>query len=384
MNTTLRSGTPEEAGMFPERLQVAKNTSKKWVDQGILPALVILVARHGVIVLHEAFGKVKRIPESPPTELDTIFMMTSLSKPVTGAALMCLVEDGLVGLNTPVADYIPEFSGENKDKVMVNHLMTHTSGMTEDIYKYHESKKGTVEVPPAESTQHPTFNKSLFTMYDAPLNISPGEMMSYCDYNFDLIGEIIRRVSGKSLDAFVRERIFGPLEMKDSYYETPDSVKPRVAQRIVEVVREGTDEKVTEYPSGGWGLISSAMDMASFTQMFLNKGMYGDKRVLSPASAHEMTRNQLPGVKAKFKDEILSEANWGLGWGVYGTKDWFTCGDLPSSESFWHGGWGTCYLWADPVCDIVGAFFSVTTRSKMSYRESGLFTNMITAAVMDV
>src|SRR5205809_729885 len=105
----LRAGSPEEAGMSASRIRQAVSLAESWVAQGITPALVILAARRGVIVLHEAFGRLTPEPDSPPVQRDTIFPLASISKPIAATAAMILVEDGLLGLNRPVSDYVPEF-----------------------------------------------------------------------------------------------------------------------------------------------------------------------------------------------------------------------------------------------------------------------------------
>ena len=140
MDNKLRYGTPEEAGMSPGKIQQARDLVEEWSKQEQYPAIVVLVARRGVIVLHEAFGKLTPEPDSPPLELDSIFPLTSQTKPITATLAMSLVEDGLISLNHPVVDYIPEFVGENKDKIMVHHLLTHTSGLAWGDMEEHVEK----------------------------------------------------------------------------------------------------------------------------------------------------------------------------------------------------------------------------------------------------
>lgn len=372
----LRYGTAEEAGMLQERLDIAKNLTKKWVDQDILNSAVILVARHGVVVLHEAFGKINYKPDSPSAELDTLYLMSSLVKPVTATALMCLVEDGLVGLIHPVVDYIPEFVGEGKDKVLVRQLLTHTSGIdNEEVSKHIESKRGKVEIPPCEPTQHPKINENLFLMYDAPLSCTVGKEMRYSDWGYGLIDEIVRRVSGKSIDSFIRERIFDKLGMKDSYYRIPDYVRNRVARCSVKLVGENAEEWIP------LDFTTTTMDMAIFMQTFLNRGIYGENRILCSSSVYEMTHNQIPGISARWGDEFFPEANWCYGWAI--SRQWFDEGSMHSSKAFGHGGWGTCYLWGDPDYDLVGAFFTTSNNAERSYREPGLFVNVVMSAIND-
>src|SRR5256714_10552574 len=116
----LRAGTAEEAGMSAQRVRRVAQLAEGWVTQGITPALVVLVARRGVIVLHEAFGRVTPEPDSPPLQRDTIYPLTSITKPITATAAMILAEEGLLGFSRPVSEYIPEFTGEGKGAVMVH------------------------------------------------------------------------------------------------------------------------------------------------------------------------------------------------------------------------------------------------------------------------
>lgn len=394
----LRQGNPEEVGMSAQRVQHVVDLAESWVGEGITPALVVLVARRGVIVIHETFGRLTPEEDSPPLKLDTIFPLASLTKPITATAAMILVEDGLLGLNRPVSWYIPEFVGEGKDAVMVHHLPTHTSGFrSEDVDAHAEKKKGTVEIPPPDETQHPRINEELFLRYDTPLWKPPGTEMSYCTYGYDLMGEIIRRVSGKSLDDFARERISEPLGMKDTSYIVPDSVRHRIVKRppeapVFDLLKTyGTQET----PWAGGGAYSTAMDMAIFGQMFFNRGTYGDARILSPASIAEMTRNQVPGISARYRGEIFPEASWGFGWSIHENKKPQSLGTLYSPKVFSHTGAGGVLLWVDPIYEIVGAYFSVISHGGIPVGVSvsepvgylmgrmDLLMNAVTAAVLD-
>ena len=401
----LRSGTPEEVGMSAQRLENLAELAEGWVTQGIYPALVILVARKGVIVLHEAFGLLTPESDSPPLEHDTIFPLVSITKPITATAAMILVEDGLLGLNRPVSEYIPEFVGEGKDKVMVHHLLTHTSGLrNEDVNTHQEKKRTSDQIPPPDETQHPLVNEYLFLGYDAPLWKSPGTEMSYCAYGYYLLGEIVRRVSGRSLVDFAREKIFEPLGMDDTYYIVPDSVRDRVVRRPADAPiarpesREFQDmpwlkhligldtQELQDTPLAPAGAFSTAMDMTIFGQMFLNRGVYEDSRILSPSSVAEMTRNQIPGIGARFGDNFFPEATWGLGWGIHGDKKSLGDGSLHSSEAFSHSGTGGVFFWADPVYEIVGVYFSVLLGNLPNMRRDwclDLFMNAVTAAVVE-
>jgi serine-type D-Ala-D-Ala carboxypeptidase len=384
----LRRGTPEEAGMSPERIQLIERRAQEWVDAKINQALVLLVARHGVVVLHKAFGRLYPEPDAPPVLLDTIFPISSISKVITATAVMCLVEDGLLGLNRPVQEYVPEFTGEGKEAVMVHHLLTHTSGWDEDSGEaFVDERRGKVEIPPCPETQHPAVHEWVCLACGAPLVGPPGQEMRYSSPGYNLLGEIVRRVSGKSLDDFARERIFEPLGMHDTFYVLPEEAQRRVVRRRpLDPPPFGLDS--SEYHREPWpesGVLSTAMDQAIFTQIFLNGGSYGGKRVLSPAAVTEMTRDQIPGVPATFRAEFFPEAGWSYGWSVKANKKApRSFGTLVSPAGFGHGGSGGVFVWADPTYDLIGVYLSTSRLKPGTFVHDwclDLFSNMATAAV---
>lgn len=381
-----RYGTPKETGMSAKQISRARDFAEELVSQDAnYPAIVVLVSRKGIIVLHEAFGKLNSESDSPLVELDSIFPLASQTKPITATLAMILVEDGLLSLNHPVVEYIPEFVGENKDKIMVHHLLTHTSGLAWDKMKEHvEKKQGKVEIPPCDKTQHPKYHERLFLKYDIPVSIPPGKEMIYEDVNYQFAGEIVRRISGKSLNDFARERLFGPLGMKDSYYEIPNFVRHRLVGRPEDAPFADAMKFWINLPVGSDGALSTAMDMAIFGQIFLNNGIYGNARILSPSSVAQMTKNQIPGIPWRYGKETGPEGMYGFGWMIQGHGQFIDAPVLFSPETFSHGGAGFVYLWVDPVYELVGAFFSVSLKNKRNYREACMFADIVTAAVVDV
>ena len=386
--TTLRSGTPEEAGLSPERVQQITKLAKGWVDQGSVAALVVLAAHRGVIFLHEAFGPQTPDPGAPPLARDSIFPLASISKVITATAVMILVEEGRIGLNRPVAEYLPEFTGEGKGAVQVHHLLTHTSGLRdEDLEAHAEKKKGLVDLPPDDGTMAPYLSENLALRSDAPLWKPPGAEMSYAGYNYRLLGEIVRRVSGASLAAFARARIFDPLGMMDSHFGLPDALRPRVVRRGSAAYDPDLDTpRFQQMAWGSAGAFSSALDIALFGQMFLNRGAYGEQRILSPASVAAMTRDHLPGVQARILTEFFPEASWVLGWSIHGPKTGW-CGGLYSPEAYEQWGSGGVYLWVDPAYDVVGVYLGVIPVPDTDPRYTqlqDLFTDAVTGTIVDL
>ncbi len=359
--TTLHPGTPGEAGMSPVRVAHIVDLAKGWVDEGITPALVILAARRGVIVLHEALGRMGPEPDAPPVAKDALFPLTSVSKPIVAAAVMALVDDGLLGPNRPVCWYIPEFVGEGKEEVTIHHLLTHTSGLRADVLDAHiEAKRGHVELPPPEPTEHPRIHEWLFLGYDAPLARPPGQEMLYSNYGYELLGEIVRRISGQPFPEFVAERIFRPLGMRDTTYAVPHDLLPRRIRRAEHEPWADHLQKTYGLPSACGGAWSTALDAAIFGQLFLNGGSYGDARVLSRASVAAMTHNQIPQISSHYRREFFPEASWSYGWSICAGKRCLIDGEpLLSPQAFCHVGLGATTLWVDPTYDLVGVYLSV-------------------------
>jgi len=386
----LRKGSPEEVGMSVERVNHIKDLAEGWVTQGIHPALVVLAVRKGVIVLHEAFGSLTQEENSPPLHLDAIFPLTSLSKPITATAAMILVEKGLLGLNRPVAQYIPEFTGEGKEKVMVHQLLTHTSGLTDEDVKEHSENRTSIEIPAPHKTQDHGINKQLFLGYDTPLSYRPGSEQRYCTFGFELLGEIVRRVSGKSLNDFVSKNLFEPLEMKNTSYIVSEQDSHKVVKRPADGPLAFIDSReFQKTPLAALGVCSSAMDIAIMGQMFLNRGIYGDARILSPVTVEAMTSNQVPGISSQFVDEYFPEAGTGFSWFIRENKKVAIYGEtLQSKNTFIHGGAGGVVMWVDPVQEIVGCYFSVdsgpvTVSESYLYSRADLFINAVTAAIVE-
>ncbi|MBV7331043.1 beta-lactamase family protein [Chloroflexi bacterium TSY] len=394
---------PEQVGISPHRIERITQAAESWVVQGVAQGLVALVAHRGSIVLHSAFGHLVPGQDSPSLTADAVFPLVSLTKPITATAIMLLVEDGLLGLNRPVSEYVPEFVGTDKDAVMVHHLLTHTSGLSDEELELHVVQKGLnpEEIPPADTTQHPRSQHYLYPGYDQPLGRPIGSEMRYCNYGYELLGEIVRRVSGQSIADFAQSRIFEPLSMNDTSYIVPDAMRKRIVQRPDDAPLAVMDDRghlqshfqginsqsILEAPWANGGVFSTAYDMAIFGQMFLNGGNYGDVRILSPAIVSEMTRNQIPGIGARNGDEFFPEAGWGLGWSVHGNKKALYDGTLYSSKTYSHGGAGGVQLWIDPVYEIVGVYFAIATEFTelgVPREQPDLFMNMVTASVTEI
>jgi CubicO group peptidase (beta-lactamase class C family) len=381
----LRRGDPEEVGASVERLAVLRRRCAEWVETGETPAIVALLARRGVVVMHEAFGRLG--PDEPALRPETLFPVASMTKPITAAAVLGLVEDGLVGLNRPVQEYVPELVGEGKEVVMLHHLLTHTSGMRDgEIEAELRARIERGELPRAEDVLPGSPGLAFLVQVReglaAPLWKKPGEEMSYSNNGYMLLGLIVERVAGKPFPEAVVRRVLSPLGMQDSSFGAPVDPGRMIAWPRGPSLAGLLDAEVRHRLAPIGGLVATAWDLALFGQAFLD----GGGPILSRATVREMTRNQIPGVSARYDPEYFPEASWGYGWDVQGEKKAVRGGSLLSSRAFGHSGAGGVYFWVDPEYELVGAFFSVLPEMYPGIYArwcTDLFINAATAAVAD-
>ena len=405
--TALSYGTPEEAGMLPDRVERLKALAEGWVTDGVTPSLVVLAARRGVIFLHEAYGVLTPEDDSPPLERDSIFPIMSATKPFTAACVMMLAEDGLAGLVRPVRDYFPEISAEGTEDILIHHLLAHLSGWSDFDVAVEMQRRNELgdDPPPTAAGQHPDVAAGIHLGSGTPLTCPPGEAMEYCQMNYNLLADLVRRASGIPIERFAQERIFDPLGMGDSSYVLAPEHRERKVLRaegaplsaFANRFWAGIDsERFEGQPWGAVGMHSNAHDLAVFAQMLLNGGSYEGRRVLSGASVEAMRRNQLPAGtpmrQAVLRDGERTSIEFpgGYGYGLFsfeGSVTPYVNGGLASPSSFAHGGAGGSYFWADPERDLVGVYLSVVPRFlddgiTRDWRHD-LFVDAVTAAVAD-
>jgi CubicO group peptidase (beta-lactamase class C family) len=381
--TSLIFGSPETVGLDPKRIELLRQRIPEWIDGHRMRSGVLLAARRGTIVFHEAYGPLTDQPDSPLMEKDTIFSVASITKTVTAAAAMVLVERGLLGLNRPIKEYLPEVCGEGTDDVEVQHLFTHTSGFeSEESERIYTDKLKEIagESGDFEALLYQDRDIYFDCLWGLKVNTRPGTRMNYCDHNFDLLSKIIARISGEPLSQFAQREIFEPLGMKDTSYRWQDAKMHRYVRRL-------TPMKSFNAEWGSSLMRTTAKDLAAFGQMMLNRGTYGDRRIFSPATVHEMTRNQIPGVGTEFLG-WHDEASWGLGWSVQANERWrWSAGTLIPEGTFGHLGYGGSAYWIDPINEIVGIHltvcFDIDDESGEHHFNLDLFQNMVTAAVSD-
>ena len=371
--------SPESVGFSSERLERLHAFLQGEIDQKHLAGAVTILARHGKVVEYRTYGSRDMATGAPMTK-DTIFRDYSMTKPVTGVAMMILYEEGKWLPSDPISKFIPEFAhlkvfngfdangkmllADPVHPPVMRELMTHTAGFTYGNADtpvdrmYHEIKPGTGDV------------KNLQEMIDRlskiPLLYQPGTRWVY-SMSMDIQGYIIEKLSGQSLPDFLRDNVFNPLGMRDAGFYVPVDKRARFAagyqQKNGELVAEPTENGLpTDYttepdaPSGGGGLVSTAEDYYRFATMLLNHGELGGVRILAPSTVKLMTSNHLPAslLTGQFAGGMhVMRPGFGYGYNcavIFNPPE----ANLPDGKGtfFWDGAAGT-WFWVDPTNDIV-------------------------------
>ena len=420
------------SGMSYERLQkIAPNLNDLYLKNGKFPGFVSAVARKGKVVHYETIGFAD-METGESLKKDSLFRIYSMSKPITGVALMILLEEGKLRLNDPVSLYIPEFADTkvlmmNEDgtselvdqtKVMtIRDLATHTSGIAYDFTANKELAKiyRQNKLSPYFSINNPTKETLVTGMISsekpfkdicsfaealaskAPLMHQPSERYTY-SMGMDVLGCIIERVSGVRFDEFLDTRIFKPLNMQDTFFSVPESKRDRFTTLYAEVkdlktfmpdLGESIPEDLTMLRvdgkqnsayfkeatvfDGGSGLVSSTEDYLKFAQMLLNGGKLGEQRILSRKSVELMSGNHLPDTFSS--DAYLETAGGyrrgaGIGLTVGLLTDPAKAGQYGSKGMFFWGGAASTIFWIDPEEELVAVLMTQVLGSSELLRET--------------
>ncbi len=379
----LPTGKPEELGFSSERLQRLTSVFQAYADDKKMSGSVVLVARHGKVAYFNSFGK-RDIEANTSMQNDAIFRIASQSKALISVGIMILQEEGKLLISDPAGKYIPEFMETTvaepregggydiikaKRKITLRDLLTHSAGIG---YGYglaaDKWKEAGIQGWYFADRNEPV-GATIARLAKLPMDAQPGEKFVY-GYNTDILGAIIEKVSGKSLDEFITSRILIPLGMKDTHFYLPQNK----VNRLAAVYSAYADKPLERSPdpggmigqgayvngprksfSGGAGLLSTASDYAKFLQMMLNKGTYNGARILAPSTVELMTVSHLGAIGYSRGTGI----GFGLGFSV--------CEDLgdrgvPGSvgEFGWGGAYGSTY-WVDPKEDLVVVYFKQLT-----------------------
>ena len=350
MSALLPLDKPEAVGFDAERLQRDYDLLEDWADSDKIPAAALCVGRRGRMVEPRFFGR-RRSDDPLQLRDDALFLIASLTKPVTVAAVMLLVERGELTLEEYVTGIVPKFTDNGKEAIQVRHLMTHTSGLP-DMVANNEKLR-------AAHKPLPVFVEAICK---EKLLFRPGTSVSYQSTGTAMLGEIVHQVSGKTLPEFLRREFFEPLDMTDTSLGWEPAKKERIA-----VVRISPEAAKTNWHwnSPYWlgfgapwgGLITSPADFARFCQLMLGGGRIGNMRILSPATVRAMTANQLETMPWVPEEERRARP-WGLGWRLNWPAHSANFGDLLGPRAFGHWGATGTVCWMDPDADAFCVLFT--------------------------
>jgi CubicO group peptidase (beta-lactamase class C family) len=398
---------PESVGVSTKRLERVNAYIRDYVDTNQIAGAVTLIARKGKIVHYEAQGW-RYKEENQPMTKDSIFTLMSMTKPIVSTALMMLWEDGRFMLDDPIAKWLPAY----KDKmvrvdgklvkpdrpVTVRHVLTHTSGLA---LSENEAPNPETPAPTTTQTRGPaapqaapaaapssrrpaTLGEAIDRAAPVPLAFHPGDRWQY-GASTDYVGVLVEKISGMTLDEFLRRRIFEPLGMRDTHYNVPREKVNRVAavyrpdpQGKITLFRKPEFREPTTYFPGVAGLSGTAADYFKFSQMLLNGGEYNGQRLLGRMTVDMMFSNHI----GAGKNVYVRGAGYGFGLGGAVLTDPAKAPDALSIGTWtWGGAYGTIF-WIDPVEELIPIMLiQISPYSHFNIRP--LFSVVASQAVVD-
>ncbi len=377
---------PKAAGMSAEKLAAVDAALEKLVADRKIAGCVVAVARRGEIAYFKAFGKAD-IEADKPMTTDAVFRIFSMTKAITSASALMLVEEGKIALDDPIGKHLPALadlevyhkSGNTKadPQPTVRDLLRHTAG-----FSYGWGLGPVDKLYGEKGVMDGTLDELVARLGGIPLLYQPGTEWNY-SAGTDVLGALVEKVSGQALDAFFRERIFEPLDMRDSGFSLPTDKAARLtanysgALKPIEKPSESAYLKAPKMRSGGGGLVSTARDYLRFLQMIANGGELEGKRLLKAETVKLMTTNQLPeGIKNIAIGLPRPGIGFGLGFSVRTkeTKLWDAA--APLGEFGW-GGAASTHYWVSPKDELV----VVAMQQQMPY--NFIIENTIKALIYD-
>lgn len=327
-----------------------------WIGEAGAPGAAAVVWHRGEIVGRRYAGEAQ---PGIPVDRTTLFGLASVTKPMTAATIMTLVESGLIQLDAPAERYLPGFANATsrddslqplRETITVRQLLSHTSGLPEDL------PRGTFG-----SRATPTLRDITDAMLRQPLWTTPGTELIYSNTGFGILGRLAEAVTGRDFWELTWENVFEPLELHNTIARPGPELDHRIG-RVRDVYGQGRPNE--SYNSQYWrdlgipwgGLYGSPDDAVRFAATFLRRG---DGFIL-PELAQEMVTDQVHGLKGEVQSARVQwpSAFWGLGWEIKGTKATHWTGNLTSPQTYCHFGAAGTLLWADPTIDLAAAIFA--------------------------
>lgn len=342
----IKTGSPESVGILSNRLERVYQIIDQAVESKAVLGASVLIARRGMALEPRSFGRMSFFEKAPPCSEDTIFLIASVTKPVTAAGTMLLVERGKLCLDDRVSDIVPEFSKNGKAEVKIRHLLTHTSGLPDMLPENQELRQN-----------HAPLKEFIKRICESELAFPPGTRAQYQSCGIAMLAEIVERIEGLPFREFLKREIFEPLGMVDSSLGVREGMEERIALVNISEEQHKTDWNWNtpywwNFGAPWGGMFSTVKDLWRFCQMFLNKGKLGETQIFSPATVTAMTTNRLlamPDLPARVK---LTEA-WGLGWRLQIPNSAHAFGDLASPATYGHMGATGTIVWVDPKLELI-------------------------------
>jgi CubicO group peptidase (beta-lactamase class C family) len=389
----LQQSDPETVGMSSARLQRIEEMNRNYIEEGKLAGIATMVAREGKIIHLDAAGTLG-LEDPRPITKDTLFRIYSMTKPITAVALMMLYEEGAFQLKDPVSKFLPEFDAvqiwtaegniEPQGPITMHHLLTHTSGLS-----YGFIPDSPVDALYREAAKKPAqnLNDHITKLTQLPLLFEPGERWHYSVAS-DVLGAVIENISGLGFDEFLRQRLFDPLGMENTYFSVPKQELDRLAENLRWDRQQNKLANLAFEPSinpsytdvslflGGQGLVSTIGDYMKFAQMLLNGGTLGEERFLSPKTIEFITQNHLGGIsqvsgsgEAPAVDLQTTSKGTGFGLGFGVITEPIQAGVMVSGGTYFWGGAAGTIFWIDPVEDLIGIAMMQLMGSPWPFRE---------------
>ncbi len=388
---------PEDVGLCGQRTCRLVDALQAEVDRQRLPGAVVLIARQGKLALFESLGLLDPATGVPMTR-DAIFRIYSMTKPVVSVAAMMLMEQGRLLLSDPVAKYLPEYANQKvarqvegvvhlqevRQLATVQDLLRHTAGLTYEFMgsssvqrQYAQSRIGSRERSNAE------FSRQLAAL---PLMFEPGTAWEY-GRSTDVLGRLVEVVSGTTLGTYLRENIFEPLGMEETWFSVPQQHQYRIAEpfardpdgamqmRLVDL----REDPVME--SGGGGLASTALDYARFLQFMLNRGELDGVRLLGSRTVAYMTSDHLGSIPVNSgASRELLPLGYGFGLGFAVRKETGLATEPGSVGAYYWGGMAGTTFFVDPAEDLFACLMLQAPNQREYYRK--LFRNLVYATLL--
>ena len=395
---SLPVAAPAELGFAPQRIKLLLDVLQDEINRKRLPGCVALIARHGKLALFESLG-FQQADTQTPMATDSIFRIYSMTKPIVSVALMMLYEQGKVLLGDPVAKYLPEFADQKVlatvdgvdtlrpviRRATVQDVLRHTAGLTYEFLgadavhkQYAQARMGTRERSNAE------FMPALAAL---PLVAEPGTVWEYSRAT-DVVGRLVEVLSGQTLGAYLKEKLFTPLGMTQTAFSVAPELHSKIAEPFAKDPEGAPQMKVFDvrlpvaFESGGGGLASTAMDYARFMQFMLNGGELDGVRLLGPRTVDFMTADHLGTIPINAGgSSALMSPGYGFGLG-FAVRTATGLAHVPGSVGmyYWGGLAGTTFF-IDPKEDFFATLLIQAPNQREYYRH--LFRDMVYAALVD-